>query len=284
MAKMRFSQRKGITPVRVEIQRESMDEPLRNKLWSTVIVLFSDLTASRAAGQGPDFGSVMRRLWVYFFKQPLDGLPRGPSVTDLIRSWFFKWDWYEVYDFVEALAQELEGICQKKFIFFVNSHLESEMSAYRFVGDEIGEFTSTTEIEAIEGAIADTHGLQAVQAHLREALVKLTDRKSPDYRNSIKESISAVEAMCQLIVGERATLGDALKKLKDVGVNLHPALVQAWGSLYGFTSQEGGIRHALSGLPNVTFGEAKYMLVSCSAFVSYVLDLTREAGTTLGTP
>ena len=261
-----------------------MDEPLRNKLWSAATLLFFDLVDSNAV-RDSNFGTIMGRLWLHFFKLPLDTLPpTWFSVIAEIRGRFFKWDWYEVYDFVEALAQELEGNHKVQFISLVNSFLESEMSAYRFVGDQIGEFTSATEIKAIEGAIADTHGLQAVQAHLREALVKLTDRQSPDYRNSIKESISAVEAMCQLIVKERATLGDALKKLKDVGVNLHPALEKAWGSLYGFTSQEGGIRHALSGLPNVTFGEAKYMLVSCSAFVSYVLDLTREAGTTLGTP
>jgi hypothetical protein len=39
-------------------------------------------------------------------------------------------------------------------------------------------------------------------------------RKATDFRNSIKESISAVEAMCQILTGDdKATLGQALKKL-----------------------------------------------------------------------
>lgn len=40
----------------------------------------------------------------------------------------------------------------------------------------------------------------------------------------------------------------------------------------GYTSDEGGIRHA-EGLfeSNVTFEEAKYMLVSCCAFVNYLI-------------
>jgi len=105
MAKMRFSQHKGITPVRVEIQRESMDEPLRNKLWSAATLLFFDLVDSNAV-RDSNFGTIMGRLWLHFFKLPLDTLPpTWFSVIAEIRGRFFKWDWYEVYDFVEALAQ-----------------------------------------------------------------------------------------------------------------------------------------------------------------------------------
>lgn len=46
--------------------------------------------------------------------------------------------------------------------------------------------------------------------HLQEALEKLSPSKS-DYRNSIKESISAVECLCREITGE-STLDKALKK------------------------------------------------------------------------
>ena len=35
------------------------------------------------------------------------------------------------------------------------------------------------------------------------------------YENSIKESISAIEALCQNVVGEKETLGHLLKKLED---------------------------------------------------------------------
>ena len=42
--------------------------------------------------------------------------------------------------------------------------------------------------------------------------------------------------------------------------------------LFGYTSDEGGIRHA-EGLfvSEVSFEEAKFMLVSCSAFVNYLI-------------
>ena len=283
----RFSQRKGLTPIRVEIQRESIDDPLRNKLWTAILLCFFE-KADRGAVENSNFEWVMKRLWIHFFDEPLDTLPLyWIDIRKLIREQFFKYEWYEIYNFIEALAQELKDDPKQKFIELVDSFLESEMSAYRFVDDEIGEFTSETEIKAIESAIADTQNLQTVHAHLHEALSKLTDRTNPDYRNSIKESISAVEAICQLITkSKKATLGEAIKKLKDTGVNLHPALEKAWSNIYGYTSDEGGIRHALSDLDSsqITFGTAKYMLVSCSAFISYLLDLAREVKITLTPP
>ncbi|GAI53088.1 unnamed protein product, partial [marine sediment metagenome] len=53
-------------------------------------------------------------------------------------------------------------------------------------------------------------------------------------------------------------------------IDLHPALEKAFDSLYGYTSDEGGIRHALMGVPDLDFEDAKFMLVSCAAFINYL--------------
>ena len=99
----------------------------------------------------------------------------------------------------------------------------------------------------------------------------LADRKAPDYRNSIKESISAVEALCNIITGNSsATLGKALSEIEKKH-NLHPALKNAFSSLYGWTCDAGGIRHALEENNTIVeFEDAKFMLVSCSAFINYL--------------
>ena len=47
---------------------------------------------------------------------------------------------------------------------------------------------------------------------------------------------------------------------------------KAFTCLYGYTSDSGGIRHALTEddvVPN--FEDAKFMLVSCSAFINYLI-------------
>ena len=106
----------------------------------------------------------------------------------------------------------------------------------------------------------------------------LADRKSPDYRNSVKESISAVEAISNLIANEKkATLGQALKAIESK-VSLHPALKKAFSSLYGYTSDAEGIRHALLSETNLSFEDAKFMLVSCSAFINYLISKASKAG------
>ena len=76
-----------------------------------------------------------------------------------------------------------------------------------------------------------------------------------------------MEAVCQIIAGDsNATLGKALK-----GIGIHPALEKGFSAIYGYTSDAGGIRHALSDETNLGADDAKFFLVSCSAFVNYLI-------------
>lgn len=72
----------------------------------------------------------------------------------------------------------------------------------------------------------------------------LTNKKNPDYRNSIKESISAIEALCKIKTNDdKATLRKALNLIEQK-YGLHPALKGAFEKLYGYSSDADGIRHA----------------------------------------
>ena len=53
--------------------------------------------------------------------------------------------------------------------------------------------------------------------HLNKALELYAQRPIGDYRNSIKESISAIEVYCREITGEK-TLGEALNKINGKGL------------------------------------------------------------------
>ena len=133
------------------------------------------------------------------------------------------------------------------------------------------EISSSDEVDEIENAIEKSTPYYGVKQHLSKAITLLNDKKNPDYRNSIKESISAVESLCATISRDKnATLGVALRGLEKRGV-LHPALKSAFSSLYGYTSDADGIRHALMEESNLTSADARFMLISCSAFVNYVI-------------
>jgi len=87
-----------------------------------------------------------------------------------------------------------------------------------------------------------------------------------------------VESISKVISGDRkAKLGKALKKIKTK-IGLHTALEEGFLKLYGWTSDADGIRHALMDESNCDSEEAKYMLVSCSAFTNYLIMKGQKAG------
>ena len=269
---MLFSQREGIKPGKSVIQINSMDDDLRNSLWNAVTLSYwsnikSDFSYS------PIEKTFISNIWVYHFKKPLDILPNiWSTVQREIKKQYNNYKWYEVYDFLEYVVNNnFFKWNDKEFIKLCNSFLEHELSAYRFVGGKITQITSQEEISEIEEALNISKPFKVVSTHIKSALALFSDKKSPNYRNSIKESISAVEAICKLIVKkERPDLGQALKMLENK-IGLHPALKKAFNNLYGYTSNDKGIRHALLEEAELYSEDAKFMLVSCSAFVNYLV-------------
>lgn len=181
--------------------------------------------------------------------------------------------WYEVYDVVEIYISFLGKKKREQRTKQLNTIFEQEKSGYRIVLGEITPITNDAEIKTVEQAA--TTQFDSVNQHISKALALYADLKNPDYENSVKESISAVEAMCCIITGlsgRQATLGAALKKLEEHGVHIHKAMENGFNSLYGYASDENGIRHGGIDFKNVPPEDAKYMLVSCSAFVNYLIE------------
>jgi hypothetical protein len=273
---MRFSQRVGLTPIKSLIQIDSVDEALKNALWNAMQVVVWDshrCTTNYASDYTvhSNLYAFLRAYWQEFFKQPIDELPNTKSgCIKAIRGYFFGCEWYEIYDLIEFTAQKL-GNSRQKFIDQCNAAFEKEVAGYRFIDEQIAPITSPIELNAIEETVNGVSDNPGAHTHLKRAIELMSDRTNPDYRNSIKESISAVEAIAQKITNDpSATLGAALKAVsKDA--EIHPALKSSLSSLYGYTSDSSGIRHALLDEPNLDFIDAKFMLVACCAFVNYLL-------------
>ena len=256
-----FSQRQGLKPVQKALQKDGMDPELRTGLWNAFH--WNRLNVLRSK----DY----ENIWVFFYKRPIDEF----SCEDhdhQIRYRFFNAEWNDVYDLIEFIIPL--GVCQRddKFVENCNLFLERENSAYRIVNGLVSPITSGEEIQSIEMAIEKSLPFSGVRTHLEKALSHLSDRGNPDYRNSIKESISAVESLAKHISGNKnATLGDALKAIRR-DEKLHPALEGAFSKLYGYASDAGGIRHALMEESTIGDAEAKFMLVACSAFTNYLIE------------
>lgn len=112
-------------------------------------------------------------------------------------------------------------------------------------------------------------GLRGSAAHLRKAAEHVN---AGDWAGSVRESIHAVESVARQLDPDAAkTLGPALAALEKRGA-LHPALKGAFSKLYGYTSDEQGVRHALLDRPDANVGadEAVFMLGACASFASYL--------------
>ena len=190
---------------------------------------------------------------------------------DKLRKWFGGAEWYRVLDFIEVYLSFLPKTEQKDAIQNFNRVFIQENAGYRVVGTIVVPITNENELKTIETAQSTKY--ETVNIFMKKATELFSRRPNPDYENSIKDSISAIEALCCIITGNRkATLGDAMKQLDSKGIVLHKAFISAISSLYGYTSDEGGIRHGSIDFAGAKIEDARYMLISCSAFLNYLIE------------
>jgi len=267
-----FSERMGYTPPK-PLQLESMDEDLRNSLWNSVIRYFDALND---VGDKDFVGGLLLEIWEHYLKKTKDSFISSNykqqvyEANKAFRKHFFSSDWHYAYSAIEVLLlYDLSSLVHSYSEIYqqlhddVNLTLEKENSGYRLIAGKFAPITNPTEIGTIEEALSFT-ALGGVNEHLTKALSLFADREKPDYANSIKEAISAIESFVQVSTNDgKVTLGKGLKKLE-----IHKAKIKAFEALYGYTSDEKGIRHAnFTDAVEVSKSDAKFMLVTLNYLV-----------------
>jgi hypothetical protein len=252
-----------------------MNSDLRNSLWNFISNVFEHSTAR-----------AVEHIGKYFFKVPGHQIPLTTEYR--AERWFWEryetLEWYLVYDLLEFVSEHCEYLSTElrkhDFESLINTILTQEVSGYRFVQGSLSPITAETEIEAINQALsgASVVGLDGVHAHIESAVRLLGQKPEPDYRNSIKESISAVESAVKSISGVSGGGLDAALKELVKHAPIHKALQEGFLNLYGYSSDEKGIRHALLEESKSGFDEAKFMVVACSAVVNFLISKAGEAG------
>lgn len=271
-----FSDRNNISIENREMQYTSLDERTRNMLINLTSILLHGVDCRRT--QEFYLAIIINVFaWEWDFSKRCDEEKLNQIIFQVIRENSYD----EVFSMLEFLIQQFVKMFPYNDEDFANDYnaiFKKEYVGYRFVNEIIVPITDENEIEAINQAAESPYAV--VNAHISKAITLLADRENPDYENSIKESISAVEAVCEILTGvkgKEATLGNMLKKIEDSGVIIHGALKSAFNILYGYTSDANGIRHAGDiGGPSSTFEEAKFMLVSCSAFINYLIGVSAK--------
>lgn len=277
-----FSERKGIKHFSDIVQVNSLNERTRNKLYSVISEIFDELYVDYDGNLKDEF---VEYLYKELFSKTERDIPKWGSdyyyeeVFNTIYTIIIQYDYTDIFTFIEGIIKFLD-IADKAtynrynykntYIEAISNVFKKENVNYRIIDGKVTDIIDEEQINSIEDTLNNPY--KVVSEHYSKAIEQLYSVK--DYANSIKESISTVEAICQIINGSKETLGKALNNLK---IEIHPALKSAYSNIYGYTSDENGTRHANGiGEKNATFEEAKYMLVSCSAFVNYLKENFEE--------
>lgn len=268
-----FSQRTGLAPVPPQLELGQVSAQLR-----TQIYYYVSLEIDRESRSGYN-GSVLRDHWirvaqdllVLFFGQDIERFTYSSTENKRRLKVFIEGaELGRFFDFIEFLVRH--GGCSEEFKRDLAKAFVSARAAYRIYDNQyIAAIGTEEQAAAFERAIDDaaTSGATGARKHLMDAGIAL---RSSDWAGCVRESIHAVEAVAVRLATDADTLGAALKVLERRG-HLHGALKAAFEKLYGYTSDEAGVRHALvfTDEAKVDEADALFMLGACASFVSYLL-------------
>lgn len=267
-----FAQRNGLEPVPPQLKLGVVSSEFRR-----MTDYYVGLEIQREAKPGV-YGSYFRGTWlrvaqdlhVEFFKRSFatfDNEPRklqGELETAVSGSPVGR-----LFNLVEFLLHH-EG-CSAELKSDLARAFTKARLAYRVIDGQVVGIGTDQQAIAFEQAVADTSDARfgAAKTHLIAAGKELSNG---GWAGSVRESISAVEAMARNLVPGARKLGVALSALENTG-HINGSLKKAFGSLYGYSSNEEGIRHALvfSDEAKVDQADALFMLGACASFVSYLI-------------
>jgi len=202
-----FSERHGHTEPKPP-QVERMDSDLRIGLWNIFHEIVLHPTWWLADRYRAD--DICRAIFADSLKKPRDEYDYHQCV-ERIKSVFLNEKWYEVYNLIEFVIGHHSNI----YVDRCNEVLESENSAYKIVDKYVAPITSELEVAAVETAMRVP--FEEAGGRIENALRHFSDRENPDYKNSIAESIHAVESIAQEVTGKKKSLNALTQSLK-----LHP--------------------------------------------------------------
>jgi hypothetical protein len=270
--RLTFEQAEGAGPLLPsQLALKEISRELRIRLWEKLHSSFNSDNHS-------NWDEILRRKHVYRDLRPHDEFPMiRLSVRSEVKQLIINENYLQVFGLLQWMLRQPE--IPQRLHEDIEDALRQSRAAYAvFDRDTIIPVGSDAERETLARAFADVAASEfhGARAHLRNAGSELT---AGEYGPSIRESIHAVEAVARVLEPGAQTLRPALLKLEK-SVRIHPALGKGFGSLYGFTSDEKGIRHALLDEPvaQVDETDALYMLGSCAAFVSYLINKARQVG------
>ena len=281
----RFSDRNNIDSIPKEMQIDDLDKRSRKIIYNTWSEIYLECRAA-CISNGESWHTIINPIYTGVYNQilgPLQSVDEKGLIA-IIENTILNDKYNKIFDLLEYTTKLFEIVItydnrvlrRESYYKRYNNLFELEYIGYRFIDEIIVPITDPIEVQSIKQAFSDSYN--KVREHLSKANRFLSDRDNPDYENSIKESISALEALAQIITktnGAQATFGKMSEKLVEQGV-ITTSMKAAFSAIYGVASNSRGVRHSGNNGDEVSFEEAKYNLVISTAFVNYVISKMKD--------
>lgn len=270
-----FSQAQGYEAIPGPLLLGELPSDARAGIWNQFYLFLT-----KSLRRKPWEGQEVSRHWELILlskhqhdRLPLDEWsPKFSTIRTELRSSIETLPFNKVFDLIQFVLRH--PACPPEFVAAMKRVFSECRLAYTI--DEGKPPTIIPAVTPEEGhAVVDAlqtlrgAGLSGAALHLRNASGHVN---AGDWAGSVRESIHAVESVARkLDPNKPRNLKAALTSLEKHGA-LHPALTDAFNKLYGYTSDEQGIRHALLDEPDADVGmdEAVFMLGACASFASFL--------------
>jgi AbiJ N-terminal domain 4 len=276
--RLTFEQAEGVEPLPAQLKLKELSPEFRAIAWALFLESIdkgrqNDSFGTSVAGA---WKSILRERHIFRLHLPADEFDASYKVVlQHLKPLFMAGDYTKVLGFLQFAIRH--PACPYQFEDHIDGALARARAAYRVVGKTIVPIGSEAELGTIKRALVDLAAseFRGARAHLLKAAEALT---SGDYPGSIRESIHSVESVVRVLEPS----GDFSKALATLEskIAIHGALKKGFAAIYGFTSDEKGIRHPLLDDPTAKVDEtdALFIIGACAAFVSYLINKARTSG------
>jgi hypothetical protein len=166
------------------MQKDSMDERLKNALWNAAYERYWSHYSNRQQQHATDIreGQLLYALWTEHFSQAADEFPDFfPAALGAIKRLFVACQGASVYDFVQFIARCGTIIDVAQFVGDCNNALAKHNSRFRFVGNTLAPSTSDAEFAAVDDAAAlQSKGESELFKHVPEETASIDQCSSKD--------------------------------------------------------------------------------------------------------
>ena len=257
---------------------DEMRQQIWNCFWEQVVPRTVDAGA-KWKKTNPFFSDFFRTLWSRGLRRSADEFPaNNERLTYALRVGFQRGEADEFYDLLEFVARHLSADdALSAWTRSTGRVFREHRCAWRWVGRHLEPFTDEAQLGSlVEAAQAvEEPQLAACKGHYHKALQQF---RNGDDANAAKEAITALESLTQAVVGRGGALTALSQSLvKEAG--LHQGHKTMLNVLYGWTCEDGGIRHASKdGNDQADEADARFVLVVASAYINLVRSKLVELG------